>query len=265
MTDSSQVDKAGHAYWDQTWAELDTPTAFDPYNKSLDNTFYRRIHKYFDSIIEKRKNLKILEIGCAHSIWPLYFTRYYDAYVDGVDYSETGCTKTRAMWDAHGLNGKIVCANMFDPPDDMKGQYDLVMSFGVVEHFKDTTACLKACAAFVKPGGQMFTMIPNMTGLVGSLQKIIDRNVYDIHVPLSCKMLMAAHVNAGLNIEEARYFMGLHLGVVNSGRYAGQPVDKFLRRALSVPGKLLWTVEKSGIHLPANKVTSPYIFTLARV
>ena len=83
---------------------------------------------------------------------------------------------------------------MFDPPDDMKGQYDLVMSFGVVEHFKDTTACLKACAAFVKPGGQMFTMIPNMTGLVGSLQKIIDRNVYDIHVPLSCKMLMATKV-----------------------------------------------------------------------
>lgn len=265
MSDSSQVDKAGHAYWDKTWSELDTPMAFDPHDQSLDNTFYTRVHKYFDSMIAKRKDLKILEIGCAHSIWPLYFTRYHGARVDGLDYSETGCAKTMAMWNTHGLKGRIFCADMFDPPSDMKGQYDLVMSFGVVEHFKDTAACLKACAAFVKPGGQMFTMIPNMAGLVGTLQKMVDRNVYDIHVPLSCRNLMDAHTSADLFIEEARYFMGLHLGVVNSGHYTGQPIDRFLRRALSIPGKILWMAEKSGLHLPANRVTSPYIFTLAKV
>ena len=190
---------------------------------------------------------------------------HHGAQVDGLDYSETGCTKTQQMWDVQGLTGRIVCADMFSPPVDMMGQYDLVMSFGVVEHFKDTAACLKACSRFVKPEGQLFTMIPNMSGLVGTLQKYVDRDIYDIHVPLSCAMLAAAHQTSNLKIEEAQYFMGLHLGVVNSGRHAGRPVDKILRRALSIPGKLLWIAEKTGVRLPANKLTSPYIFVLARL
>lgn len=264
MNKSVQVDKAGHAYWEQTWSSTDIPVAFNPYDQALDNTFYTRVHKYFEGLIARRKGLKILEIGCAHSVWPLYFTQYHDAHVDGLDYSEIGCKKTRQMWDAQGLNGKIVCADMFSPPADMIGQYDIVVSFGVVEHFKDTAACLKACSAFVKPGGQLFTMIPNMAGLVGTLQKYVDRDIYDIHVPLSRDMLIEAHSKAGLNVEESHYFMGLNLGVVNSGRYAGQPVDKILRRALSIPGKLLWMIEKSGLRFPANRITSPYIFALAR-
>ncbi len=264
MNNSAQVDKAGHEYWDKSWSDTPLPTIFDPHDNALENTFYVRVHKYFEHLVAGRRNLKILEIGCAHSVWPLYFTKYHGAQVDGLDYSETGCVKTREMWDAQGLSGRIVCADMFDPPVGMLGQYDLVMSFGVVEHFKDTAACLKACAQFVKPGGQLFTMVPNMSGLVGALQKYVDRDIYDIHVPLSRKMLAEAHRKAELEIEDAHYFMGLHLGVVNSGRHAGRPVDKILRRALSIPSKLLWMIEKTGIHMPANQLTSPYIFVLAR-
>lgn len=264
MKNSAQVDKAGHDYWDKTWSDTGLPGAFDPHDSALENTFYARVHTYFEGLVAGRKNLKILEIGCAHSVWPLYFTKYHHAQVDGLDYSETGCRKTREMWDAQVLSGKIVCADMFEPPTDMLGQYDLVMSFGVVEHFKDTASCLKACAAFVKPDGQLFTMIPNMSGLVGLLQKYVDRDIYDIHMPLSRSMLVNAHKTAGLSVEESRYFMGLHLGVVNSGRHAGQPVDKILRRALSVPSKLVWMAEKSGVHMPANGFTSPYIFALAK-
>lgn len=264
MKNSSQVDKAGHEYWDKTWSETDIPSTFDPYDTSLDNTFYAMVHEYFERLVGGRRGLRVLEIGCAHSVWPHYFTKYHGAQVDGLDYSETGCLKTRKMWDAQGLTGKIVCADMFKPPQDMVRGYDLVMSFGVVEHFKDTASCLGACASFVKADGQLFTMIPNMSGLVGFLQKYVDRDVYDIHVPLSLKALSEAHQVAGLKIEEARYFMGLNLSVVNSGRHAGKPIDRILRRALSAPGKLSWAVERSGIHLPANRLTSPYIFSLAR-
>jgi 2-polyprenyl-3-methyl-5-hydroxy-6-metoxy-1,4-benzoquinol methylase len=261
---AEQVDKAGHDYWDSTWENTPVPASFDPYDKSLGNTFYFRVHEYFEKFIAGRKNIKVLEIGCAHSVWPEYFYKYHGIAVDGLDYSEAGCQKTQVMWDQKGLVGKIICADMFAPPPTMIGHYDIVMSFGVVEHFKDTTGCLSACASFLKPSGQLFTMIPNMAGFVGFLQKCIDKDIYDIHVPLTRDGLARAHQQAGLEVEDARYFMGLNLDIINSGRHAGKAVDKILRRALSVPSKCMWIVERSGVRMPANGFTSPCILTIAR-
>jgi hypothetical protein len=58
--------------------------------------------------------------------------------------------------------------------------------------------------------------------------------------------------------------MSLNLNVVNSGRHAGKPIDKILRRALSIPTKLVWAAERAGVRLPVNSFTSPYIYALAR-
>lgn len=264
VRDDAQLDKAGYAYWDKTWDMAMLPAPFNPYDRKLDNTFYQRVHEYFQNMMAGRKNLKILEIGCAHSIWPHYFTRYHNAQVDGLDYSETGCRKTQAMWDEQGLKGKIVCADMFNPPADLLGQYDIVMSFGVVEHFEDTAACLSACAAFVKPGGHLFTMIPNMAGILGLLQKHIDRTVYDVHVPLSRKILIAAHEAAALEVRDSCNFMSINLNVVNSTQHAGTAYGRLLRRVLSVSSKLIWIFERHVLRLPANAFTSPYILVLAK-
>ena len=133
----SQRDKAGQDYWDQNWDKTDYPAPFNPEDSSLDNTFYVRSHEYFQSYLGSKKGLKILEIGCAHSVWPLYFQTYYDAQVDGLDYSDIGCQKTRKMWEHYGVKGQIFCADMFNPPKELLGQYDLVVSFGVIEHFEN--------------------------------------------------------------------------------------------------------------------------------
>jgi SAM-dependent methyltransferase len=59
--------------------------------------------------------------------------------------------------DAAGVPGEIVCADLFAPPPHLLAQFDVVVSFGVVEHFDDTAACVAACARLVKPGGLMVT------------------------------------------------------------------------------------------------------------
>jgi 2-polyprenyl-3-methyl-5-hydroxy-6-metoxy-1,4-benzoquinol methylase len=201
MSGSPQIDKAGHDYWDKTWNDTSIPDAFDPHDASLENTFYQRLDAYFQTLIAGRQ-LKILEIGCAQSLWPAYFKKYHNIDIDGLDYSEIGCRKTRDMWDKLGLNGKIVCADMFAPPTEMIEQYDLVLSFGVVEHFEDTAGCLKACSSFSQPSGHVFTMIPNIAGIIGHIQKPVDRAVYDIHVPLTREALIRAHEKAGMSIDD---------------------------------------------------------------
>ncbi len=102
-----------------------------------------------------------------------------------------------------------------------------------------------------------------MTGLVGFLQKYIDRDVYDVHVPLFRKALVDAHVVAGLSVQDSCNFMAINLGVVNPARHAGTKKGRFLQRVLSITSKVIWIIERHLFRFPTNGFTSPYILVLA--
>lgn len=257
------IDKAGTAYWDENWSKMNFPIPFDPTDDRLDNFVSLSLHQYFQEILKDKKGFSVLEIGCANSIWPLYFHKYFDARLFGLDYSEVGCEKSRALLKYHNIPGEIYCADLFSPPKDLLGKFDLVVSFGVVEHFENTADCLNACAAFVKPNGQLFTLIPNMSGVVGSLQKYVDREVYDVHVSVSKEKFSAAHTHANLKLQACDYFMFINLSVVNSGKFSTHPLNKYFRHSLSAISKIFWMFGRLGLKLPSNKFTSPYLLALA--
>jgi SAM-dependent methyltransferase len=256
-------DKAGCSYWDDNWGEADIPSLFDPSSTLLDNYVNFKLHQYFSKILDKKKKLKVLELGCANSVWPIYFQKYHDAQVSGLDYSEVGCEKSRQLLAHYNTPGDIYHADLYAPPKEMLNSFDLVVSFGVVEHFENTNACLQACAAFLKPGGKLFTLIPNMVGLIGTLQKYIDRLVYNVHVPIDKKSLAEAHQNIGVKIIECDYFLSMNLSVVNSGNFAKNKCNNMLRHILSGVSKAFWFSEKLGIKLPNNFITSPYVVAVA--
>lgn len=256
-------DKAGIAYWDSNWATSEVPSAFCHKNKSLDNYVNLNLHHYFTKLLSNKKGLDIIELGCATSIWPMYFSQYHAANVSGLDYSEIGCKNSRTLMGFYGVPGNIYCGDIFNPPQELMNQFDLVVSFGLVEHFENTSECLKACSRFLKPEGRLFTLIPNMCGLNGVLQKLVDKSVYDVHVPLNKKDLHDAHLHAGLNVLECDYFMSLNLSVVNSQKHIGSWWHQYLRRCLSIPSKLTWALEKYKIKIPKNILLSPYIVSIA--
>jgi len=258
-----KTDKAGLKYWDENWSNTQIPAMFDHTNDSLDNYVNQKLHELFKTIIGERKNIDILEIGCANSIWPVYFHKYFDANVYGLDYSEIGCKRSRDILNHYNIPATILCADLFSPPTSLLKKFDLVVSFGVIEHFINTADCLKSCAAFVKPEGLLFTLIPNMYGLTGFLQKTVDKDIYDIHVPLSKANMISAHESVNQKIEFCNYFLSLNLGVVSSGKFSNHSLNKYFRHFLSVPSKTAWILEKYGIPLPVNKFSSPYIISLA--
>lgn len=260
----TQTDKAGTNYWDGTWLKSDFPIPFNHKDQSLDNYVNFELHKYFQKILKGKKNFSVLEIGCANSIWPLYFYHYFGAQVYGLDYSEVGCKKSRALLKHYKVPGEIYCADLFSPPSELLEKFDLVVSFGVVEHFENTAQCLKSCAAFVKPGGALFTLIPNMPGAIGWLQKYVDRAVYDVHVPLTKNDLIFGHHDAGLELEECDYFMSINLSVVNSGIFSSHHLNRSLRHMLSITSKVCWMLEKYGIKIPKSRFFSPYLIAVAK-
>jgi 2-polyprenyl-3-methyl-5-hydroxy-6-metoxy-1,4-benzoquinol methylase len=264
------MDKAGEKYWNDSWASCDIPHAVNPSEMALENYINRRFHQLFMTWFETSEapSMRLLEVGCAKSSWLPYFAKEFGFSVCGIDYSPNGCQMAREVLQANGVDAEIVCANFFSPPAKMLGTFDVVVSFGVVEHFDDTASCLRAVSLFLRPGGLLITNIPNMVGWIGSIQKLVNKPVYDIHQLIDPARLREAHESAGLNILECDYFVCTNFGVNN---LVGMPINTatgFMRKALlgvlSRISMLVWLIENKTGSFPASKFASPYINCIAR-
>ena len=162
-----------------------------------------------------------------------------------------------------GAEGTIVQGDIFDPPADMKDRFDVVYSGGLIEHFENTADAVSACAQFAKPGGLIITTIPNMTGAIGSLQKKLDRAVYDKHVALDAEQLREAHVKAGLSIVDSRYFLSANFGVLNHPAVRPRILNKAIQAAESAATLSVWLAE-SAVAIPPTRWLSPYVGCAAR-
>lgn len=270
LHNSKVDDKAGKEYWDGIWNAADVPAPIDPRMPGVTNYGNRRFDTEFRRLFGPRQadGRSLLEIGCARSQWLPYFVREFGFRVVGLDYSEIGCEMERQVLANAQVDGDVVCADMFAPPDLLVGAFDVVFSMGVAEHFTDTSACLSAFARFLKPGGTLVTTIPNLSGSIGWFVKSVNRPVYDIHVPLNARQFRAAHEKAGLNVAECFYFLSNNFWVANlNGLDMGRPATKIkwaLWKSLCVVTRLLWSAESRLAPLPATMLFAPYIVCIAR-
>jgi SAM-dependent methyltransferase len=140
--------------------------------------------------------------------------------------------------------------------------FDVVISFGVLEHFDRTTDCLIAFSRYLKPGGLMITTIPNLCGLNGSIQKIVNRPIFDIHVALDAESLAAAHERMGLRVSSCDYFLLVNFGILNIENFSGL-FHAVASRFRSWITKVIWICEGAIPLLKPNRWSSPYINCVA--
>jgi 2-polyprenyl-3-methyl-5-hydroxy-6-metoxy-1,4-benzoquinol methylase len=258
------LDKAGKQYWDKIWEMHDLPVETDPRETRLANYVNHRYHKYFCEVfanISTHENT-LLEIGCARSVWLPYFAKEFGFRVYGIDYSQIGCQQAKWILEKEGVKGEIVCADFSSPPGSMLKTFDVVVSFGVLEHFKETAACIALFTKFLKPGGLLITIIPNLIGLNGLIQKIVNRSVFGIHVPLTVDTIVHAHEINDLHITTCDYFLFLNLGVLNIENLKGSLFHK-ATRLRSWINNVVWIFEKGVPLLKPNRWSSPYINCVA--
>jgi 2-polyprenyl-3-methyl-5-hydroxy-6-metoxy-1,4-benzoquinol methylase len=260
------TDKAGKWYWDHSWANTPLPKAVDPHARGLDHYVDRKFHEFFRETFSEleTKGRSLLEIGCARSQWLPYFAKEFGFRVCGLDYSDRGCQHAREILAEEGVEGEVVCSDFFCPPQSMLAAFDVVVSFGVVEHFEPTAGCLKAFSEFLKPGGLAITSIPNMVGLVGYIQKIANRGVFDIHVPLDDRALAASH-EPSLQVISCRYFLTVNWKVINIENWQSKVFYRLGVRMRSLMNKGFWILEDLVPIIKPNRLTSPYINCVARM
>jgi SAM-dependent methyltransferase len=206
----------------------------------------------------------VLEIGGGGSAWlaRLAVDNPQTSFTC-VDYSPQGCALTRQFVSNAGLNNlRVIEADVFEGPLGGE-QYDVVYSFGVVEHFDDLAHIMRAIAAFARPHGRIFTLIPNMAGALGWLTRLYNRSVYDIHVPHDLVSFERGHREAGLQILEDGYIGSSNFGVLSScfERPKGAPYQSYVW--LTRLTKVAEMFEERVFELPTSAILSPYIYAIS--
>lgn len=257
-------------YWDDSWTANDNANCVATDGSDIHQWINHQFHNYFLNVFQElaTDGQRILELGCGGSIWLPYFAKEHGFQVTGLDYSKSGCALAQKILQNAGIPGEVICADFFQPPEKMIAAYDVVVTFGLVEHFRDTTACLLAIGKFLKSGGLLITFIPNMVGFCGWLQKALNKGIYDLHVPIDRGGLVSAHQRAGLHFAEGDYFLSFSTGVVNLGGASNNSnIFKFKKSLfyyLYQISKIMWILERFHFFLPATRFFSPYIVCTGR-
>jgi SAM-dependent methyltransferase len=109
---------------------------------------------------------KTIETGCGFGKFSMLLG-LSGARVMLLDYNKDAI---HAAKDAHkmlGLTPDSLVSGILEIPESMNGTFDVVCSFGTMEHFRgeNREAAIRRCADLLRPGGMMFFTVPNRYAL----------------------------------------------------------------------------------------------------
>lgn len=99
---------------------------------------------------------KLLHLQCHFGQDTLSWARL-GAKATGVDLSDEAITLARQLNEELGLEAEFICCNVYDLPQHLEGQFDIVFtSYGVIGWLPDLEKWAQVVAHFLKPGGTFF-------------------------------------------------------------------------------------------------------------
>lgn len=119
----------------------------------------------------------LLHLQCHFGLSTLSWARL-GARVTGADFSDEAIREARVLAQSVGLDANFVCANIYDLPNALDGQFDFVFtSHGVLGWLPDLPAWGRVIAHFLKPGGTFYIVEGHPTAFIFD-----DENPEDLRV-----------------------------------------------------------------------------------
>lgn len=228
--------KTEQAHWDNAWSSPVRPKIPSRLNvdvRSLTNLLRRHV----------KPGARYIEIGCAPGKYVAWVAVRCKARTSGLDYSETGIRNCRELFRAMGLDIDLHQGDFFDN-NLPKSSFDVVTSFGFIEHFDDPTDAVSKHVELLAPGGIALITVPNYGGVFGKIQAKCDPANLALHNTsiMNPKALMSL-VDQTLGCEVKAYAYGHpSLWLVNLERKlprmlarAIQQTSNFIGHALPSP------------------------------
>lgn len=248
-------------YWENTYNRQERQPSL-----TVDGFINRSNRLILSKLIETNMESKrILEIGAGDSVWLPYLAKKFpSSQFVGIDYSEGGCALLSERTHLADANVEVIHEDMFTENSRLHDSFDIVISFGVVEHFDNLGHVFASKKRYLKQGGAMFTMIPNMAGVLGTLARKWNREVYDKHNPHDWDSFLLGHHQAGLDVVSGGYLGSTNFGVLSSCFPERKGLSWQMSRALVAASLAMWWVEDKVSDLPSSKTFSPYIYAISR-
>lgn len=148
---------ASHSYWEKMYADKSF-AAID-----ANNPIARLIFKYFPPLNEKDWGRQsVFEIGCfPGNFLPLFGSLGYE--LNGLDQASRTDTELKEWLEkSHFKVGQLIRADFKSFTSSRR--YELVCSFGFIEHFSETKEIILAHDRLLSAGGRLIITAPNFRG-----------------------------------------------------------------------------------------------------
>ncbi len=146
---------------------------------SIDKNYL--FHQQLEEIVKTQKIKTAIELGGFPGYYSIFLTKYLGVRTTLFDYFiHPGILKK--VLNKNGLRENdisIIENDIFQFKPEQK--YDLVLSCGLIEHFKDTRDIIERHLEFLNPGGTLFITLPNFRSVNGWVQKTFDKDNYLKH------------------------------------------------------------------------------------
>lgn len=140
------------------------------------------ITKLLTKVLNKNNDKKAtaLEIGCAPGTFLSYICKEFNYKPEGIDYVAGSSEITKKTLVESGLSNFIIHEEDFFTWKPNK-KYELVSSFGFIEHFHNVNVVINKHISLLKDKGILILEVPNFTHCQYFLHKILDKENLDRH------------------------------------------------------------------------------------
>jgi SAM-dependent methyltransferase len=224
-----------------------------------DTPSYKPFYNTIQSILPENKEYSVIEIGGFPGTYSVLFKKYFNVNMTLIDqFIDQEIISALLVKNGLKENDIAVIENdLFKHEPNI--QYDIVYSFGLVEHFMDTADIIKHHLKFLKPGGTLLIGLPNFRGLNGLLQKHFDYENFKIHNLNSMKINVLSDAALKNNLENIDVKFQYKFGVWIENVKDRSLFLKLMIKSLKAFGEVVKLI------YPFNsRIFSPYIILTAK-
>ena len=195
--------------WDNLWQPLTLEEDLYNLKKEELSIRWQRIESAVLEKCRSFKNLKVIEIGAGAGTNAALMAKR-GAEVTVLDYSEKALERSQTFFERHKIEATFLLQDALNPDSSLLNKYDVSMSFGLAEHFReaDRINIIKAHFNLLKEGGFAFISVPNKFNLPYRIYKlvagIIGKWIVGEEYPFSRKEL--AKICEDMGIKKYRFF-----------------------------------------------------------
>jgi SAM-dependent methyltransferase len=213
-------------------------------------------HDLFMKLLPKGGQYSFIEVGCAPGRNLSYFHKHFGYRPFGVDYIRN-FDVVKGLLAQHGLPQAVLYnADLFEfnPPE----RFDIVGSFGFIEHFTEWKEAIHRIVALAKPGGYVVTTIPYFRRGQYLLRRLLTPEAFERHNldMMDLEKLKQAHQQEGVELIYADYFNIFDF-------WGNEPKGVIKRLLFKFVMKVARFFEKYPVNLP-NRFFSPHIVLIGK-